>query len=487
MRKQLYIWLIAWLPTFCGATIHTISLTGDTTVMGGWTIAVGDTVNLNLNQHTVAFDGNKDYGDFGLHVYGQLNISGQGVLTHERHIAQLVEINQGGCLNVESGTWEVWSSKNGLFRLMNGELHIAGGTFQTDATLIDATRDSLSISGGQFDEGVDPANWFKIGSAMRVSLRGGSFALDPRTYGLQPDEGYAVYPYTEPHASNKNYYVALIPPDTTISTDTTAVDTIPIILPDTNDIHVYENLTACDSIWWRGEWRYTQGEHIERKAIDALRDSVFHLYLDMHRSTIQHRQIRTCDSYFWRGRELTESGEYYDTLQTVAGCDSIVHLSLTLGRSTEIYRDTVHICAGQSYTWIGKTYTRAGVYQQVLETSFPCDSFVELHLVIDGLEQDSVPAQALHGFRMLVLDHNTLAQQGYNFRSEDVSWYRVANSIDDPRYPGEADDVLLGHGDYYSGDGNPLKGSYYAIIRQEDEDPCHLPTRSVVLTAPSTK
>lgn len=484
MKSRLYIFLLVWLPTLCGATTSTISLSGDTTIHGGWTIAAGDTVVLCLNGDTITLDGT-DYGDFGLHVSGHLSVTGRGGLTHSRPIAQLVEVNPGGSLHIDGGTWTAKGTKRGLIRLVQGELVISGGNFQPDAILLDAVGDTLCIAGGQFDKGIDASDWIKKAATIGVSLRGGSFELDPRNYGLQPDEGYAVYTYPDPHPTNKNYYVDTIPADTT--TDTIPQDTIVIITPDTVDVHGYETETACDSLHWRGQWYYGSGNYTYTTPIDSYHDSICHLTLTIYHSTIQHRQVRTCDSYLWRGRELTESGEYYDTLQTAKGCDSILHLSLTLGHSTEIHRDTVHICAGQTYTWLGKTYTRAGVYQQILQTAFPCDSFVELHLIIDAIELDSVPAQALHGFRMLVLDHNRLAQQGYTFSSDAVSWYRVVNKIDDPRYPADADDTLVGHGDCYTDNGAPLQGSYYAIIRSEDDDPCHLPLRTILLTSPNSK
>lgn len=520
MIRRIFIVLLACVPVWLSAAQRVVSLQSDTTVVGVWSIAADDTLTLRLNGHRLTLDGTRNGADFGFHVAGMLTIEGSNTdtITHGYDIKQFVSID-GGTVEIKGGLWQSQSSRNAIFVQNNGALHIENGVFRPDGELLKATQDTLSISGGEFHAGVTN-KWFTLGAQMHSALRGGVFEFDPREYGMNADYGYEVYAYVGARPSYQNYYVG------PAHTDTTVLDTVGycwgdtiwhngraitapglyadtlhnvcggdsvIILPVewncTEPIHVYhtDSVKACDSLQWQGQWYYRGGTYMyDTISLGNWRDSILVLYLELEPSLIYHKSVRECDSYVWRGRTLTESGEYYDTLKTVScGCDSIFHLSLTLGHSTQIYRDTAHICAGQSYVWQGSTYTRAGVYQQVLQTAFPCDSFVELHLMIDALTQDSVSAMSLHGHRMLMLDHAALSEQGYHFAPDSVAWYRVVGTVDDARYPAEADDERVATGDFYTGNGQPLQGDYYALIHTENMNECRLPLRSVVLHAPA--
>lgn len=508
---------------FVSATQRVVSLQNDTTITGGWTIEQGDSVTLLLNGKKLTFSGVPNYGDFGLSVRGRLAVVGQGkdTITHSRAIQQLVHV-VGGELDIDGGVWDVWSAQNGLLVVDSGAVTIRKGVFLPLGELIRANRDTLAIIGGEFHSGVPPFQsvWLTMGPSMHLGLRGGVYEWDPRDYGVDADYGYEVYASTGSRPSYENYYIGLAHTDTTVL-DTAgycwgdtlwhggrpitepgiyydtlsnyrggdSVVVLPVVWNCSQPVYVYsyDTIRGCDSIYMNNEWYYSNTRYnSDTIHLAPWHDSIVVKVLLVQYSSIRHRTVSACDSYLWRGRELTESGEYYDSLKTAScGCDSIYHLSLTLGRSTRTYRDTVHICVGQSYTWLGTTYTRAGVYQQVLQTSFPCDSFVELHLMIDALEQDSVSAYSLHGHRMLVLDHAALEAQGYRFATDSVAWYRVVGEPDDLRYPAEADDQLVGRGDFYTGDGQPLQGDYYALIRTQNPNECRLPLRTMVLHAPA--
>ena len=505
------------------ATQREVSLLNDSTISGGWTIERGDSVTLRLNGNKLTFSGTSNYGDFGLKVRGRLAVVGLGrdTITHSRAIQQLVRV-EGGELDIDGGVWDVWSAKNGLLVVDSGAVTIRSGVFFPLGELIRASRDTMAIVGGEFHSGIPTFQsvWMAIEPSMRLGLRGGVYEWDPRDYGLDADYGYEVFACTGARPSYRNYYIGPAHTDTTvldtagycwgdtlwhggqmITEPGTYYDTLSnyrggdsvVVLPvqwncaQTFYVYSYDTIRACDSIYLDDEWYYTSTCYrSDTFNLAPWRDSIAVKVVLLQNSTIRHRTVSTCDSYIWRGRELTESGEYYDTLKTaLCGCDSIYHLSLTLGHSTRTYRDTVHMCVGQSYTWQGKTYTRAGVYSAVLQTAFPCDSFVELHLMIDALEQDSVLAYSLHGHRMLVLDHAALTEQGYRFATDSVVWYRVVGEMDDLRYPAETDDQVVGIGDFYTGDGQPLRGDYYALIRTENPNECRLPLRTVVLHAPA--
>lgn len=507
------------MPVLLSATRRVVSLQSDSTVTGVWSIPAGDTLTLRLNGHRLTLDG-ADYAEFGFQVAGMLTIEGSNadMITHSHVPLQFVRID-GGTVEVKGGLWKAQSTRKAIFVQNQGALYIYGGVFSPFGEVLRATSDTLSITGGEFRAGVK-SEWLTLGAQMRSGLCGGVFERDPRNYGLAADYGYEVYAMTGQHPSYQNYYVGPAHTDTTVLptagycwgdtiwfgglaitapglyTDTLhnrfggdSIVQLPVDWQCTEPMYVYhvDTVRACDSLLWDGQWLYHGGlYYYDTIPLPNWRDSVLVLNLQLGQSSITDKSVRACDTYTWRGRTLTESGEYYDSLKTVScGCDSVFHLSLTIGQSTQIYRDTAHICVGGSYTWQGNTYSRAGVYQQVLKTSFPCDSFVELHLIIDALTMDSVPALSLHGHRMLMLDHTALAEQGYRFATDSVSWYRVVGTPDDLRYSDGRDDELVGSGDFYTGDGQPLPGDYYALIRLENPDECALPLRSVLLRAPA--
>lgn len=87
------------------------------------------------------------------------------------------------------------------------------------------------------------------------------------------------------------------------------------------------------------------------------------------------------DTLMWHGQELTEAGSYTAEYQTVNGCDSIYQIQITIA-PTFFGRDSIVICAGETYSWHGQELSETGVYTKVYETSHGCDSIYELELFI---------------------------------------------------------------------------------------------------------
>lgn len=76
----------------------------------------------------------------------------------------------------------------------------------------------------------------------------------------------------------------------------------------------------------------------------------------------------------------SRSGVYRRKLQSVEHCDSIITLYLSV--TPTLYADAVEktICPGESFTWNGKDYNRAGLYIDTLLSSLGCDSIETLVL-----------------------------------------------------------------------------------------------------------
>jgi hypothetical protein len=87
------------------------------------------------------------------------------------------------------------------------------------------------------------------------------------------------------------------------------------------------------------------------------------------------------DTLMWHGQELTEAGSYTAEYETVNGCDSIYQIQITIAPAF-FGRDSIVICAGETYSWHGQELSETGVYTKVYETSHGCDSIYELELFI---------------------------------------------------------------------------------------------------------
>ena len=94
--------------------------------------------------------------------------------------------------------------------------------------------------------------------------------------------------------------------------------------------------------------------------------------------------INMCNGapYNWRGVEYKQSGTYYDTIQSfVTGCDSIMTLKLTITPKYE-FVDSAQICNGETYTWRGQQLKQTGYYTDSLTTVTGCDSVYAFKLVV---------------------------------------------------------------------------------------------------------
>ena len=127
-------------------------------------------------------------------------------------------------------------------------------------------------------------------------------------------------------------------------------------------------------------------------------DSVTTLTLTVNpvKATTINTTICATASYSFNGQTLTEPGTYTANLQTVNGCDSIVTLNLSVAAE---YRDTIvaHICEGASYTQNGFNANATGFYTQDLIATNGCDSVVVLNLTVHQLNTTNLTAEICEG------------------------------------------------------------------------------------------
>ncbi len=98
-------------------------------------------------------------------------------------------------------------------------------------------------------------------------------------------------------------------------------------------------------------------------------------------SSVTNISICPTSSYTFNGKTYTKAGTYKDTLTNKGGCDSIAILNLTVKDTTSSVT-RMSICKNSSYTFNGTAYTTAGTYKTSLTNSVGCDSVATLILTV---------------------------------------------------------------------------------------------------------
>ncbi|MBM3410332.1 MAG: T9SS type A sorting domain-containing protein, partial [Bacteroidetes bacterium] len=108
-------------------------------------------------------------------------------------------------------------------------------------------------------------------------------------------------------------------------------------------------------------------------------------------TTIINQSICAPDSYSFNGQSYSATGTYTATLTNAAGCDSVITLSLTVKQPSASYL-TDTICSGNTYTFNGQAYTASGIYTATLSNAVGCDSVVTLNLIVASNLSSSISA-----------------------------------------------------------------------------------------------
>ena len=96
------------------------------------------------------------------------------------------------------------------------------------------------------------------------------------------------------------------------------------------------------------------------------------------------------ETYLFAGQNISLPGVYTNLLQTQYGCDSIVILNLDVNT---IYFDTLNvaICQNESYTLGTQNLTSSGLYTEIFQSISGCDSSVSINLTVNPLPMLSCP------------------------------------------------------------------------------------------------
>ena len=221
---------------------------------------------------------------------------------------------------------------------------------------------------------------------------------------------------------------------------------------------------SCDSFKWErnGEIYDVSGTYYyhEAKPAPFCGDSVYELILHLNYSSpvAKDTVVLCADNYIWNGDSYTASGDYEKLFTNAEGCDSLAMLHLVLNNSY-LFEDIESAC--NEFTWRDQRYIKSGVYYDSLYTVAGCDSVYKLTLNLTYDQYEVLPAVAKYGNMIVMINKNQIdATTKWEYTEEDVTWYKVGS--DEP--------IAIG---FYYTTGQPLTGSYYAVIKVADgEDGC---------------
>jgi gliding motility-associated-like protein len=106
-----------------------------------------------------------------------------------------------------------------------------------------------------------------------------------------------------------------------------------------------------------------------------------------NKNATQSQQICHGDTYSIGNSAYTMAGVYTDTIPHVSGCDSIVTTNLTIIPVAQTAQ-TLSICEGESLVFGSHSYTVTGAYRDTLASRIlGCDSIITTNLIVNPKEQ----------------------------------------------------------------------------------------------------
>lgn len=150
------------------------------------------------------------------------------------------------------------------------------------------------------------------------------------------------------------------------------------------------NLNSGDTLQIAGQTITDSGTYTLNLASVYGCDSIVTLHLVVNsilRDTVS-QAICAGQSFSFAGQSFSSTGFYSDTLQDVHGNDSIITLALNV-LPTASSSISASICSGGSYSFGGQTLTASGTYADTLASSNGCDSIITLTLTVGNAVQSS--------------------------------------------------------------------------------------------------
>lgn len=122
---------------------------------------------------------------------------------------------------------------------------------------------------------------------------------------------------------------------------------------------------------------------VESEALKGVRDTMYTLDATIFEAPETLRADTICEGDSYTTVDFTAKtrpGVYRRKLQSVQSCDSIITLNLWVTPRTYAEDSIATLCPGQTITWNGKVYNRAGLYKDTTVSAAGCDSVMTLVL-----------------------------------------------------------------------------------------------------------
>lgn len=121
----------------------------------------------------------------------------------------------------------------------------------------------------------------------------------------------------------------------------------------------------------------------EEEAMNGVQDTIFTLKVNVLEAPETILSDTICEGTTYTDVNFTgkdRAGVYRRKLQSVESCDSIITLHLFVTPRAYAEDSLATLCPGQSITWNGKKYERAGLYRDTTISAAGCDSVMTLVL-----------------------------------------------------------------------------------------------------------
>ena len=153
-------------------------------------------------------------------------------------------------------------------------------------------------------------------------------------------------------------------------------------------------VNVCDvdvPFFWNNDEFYSYSEsgdyEIIFKTVNNC-DSIINLHLNVNPSYYRDTVVTVCQGAmpytFADGYEYAQGGEYTVNLQSVAGCDSVWSLQLIVTPNIE-FETSMTICDNEiPYTYLGQTFTQAGVYDIEEQDADNCTTITHFTLYVNS-------------------------------------------------------------------------------------------------------
>lgn len=162
-----------------------------------------------------------------------------------------------------------------------------------------------------------------------------------------------------------------------------------------------QNITICqgDSVQINGSWRKSSGTFQTTVSSPTGCDTLKNIVLTVLSSSQASVNEQLCagETFSLHGKTYTTTGTYKDTIAKLSnGCDSIITINIT-AKPYIIEPFTATICANESYFFDNKNISLAGTYDDTIQIPNSCDSISRLTLIINPLPIKNVNVSLCFG------------------------------------------------------------------------------------------